>query len=88
MGITRVQDDRRYNYMGVWYPGSGLSESYYGKQVPVPFGEYIPARSIISRLATEAAQVDIDLEAVDNSSRFDVSLQDGRVGTSSDGNLF
>ena len=79
VGITRLQDDRRYNYMGVWYPGSGLSESYYGKQIPVPFGEYIPARSIISRLATEAAQVDIDLEAVDNSSRFDVTVQDGRV---------
>lgn len=79
IGITRVEQDRRYNYMGVWYPDSGLSESYYGKQIPVPFGEYIPARSFISRLATEAAQVGIDLEAVDNSSRFDVQLEDGRT---------
>ena len=65
--------------MGVWYPDTGLSESYYGKQIPVPFGEYIPARSLVSRLATEAAQVGIDLEAVDNSSRFDVQLEDGRT---------
>ena len=79
VGITRVEQDRRYNYMGVWYPDSGLSESYYGKQIPVPFGEYIPARSLVSRLATEAAQVGIDLEAVENSSRFDVQLEDGRT---------
>lgn len=79
VGITRVDQDRRYNYMGVWYPDTGLSESYYGKQIPVPFGEYIPARSLVSRLATEAAQVGIDLEAVNNSSRFDVQLEDGRT---------
>lgn len=79
IGITRIEHDKRYNYMGVWYPDSGLSANYYGKQIPVPFGEYIPARSLISRLATEAAQVEIDLEAVDNSSRFDVQLTDGRT---------
>lgn len=67
-----------HNLYGVW-DQNGLSEHLYGKQIPVPFGEYIPYRSFISALATEAAQVRVDMEGMENSSRYDVTLTDGRV---------
>lgn len=66
------------NRYGLWSVEEGLSPALYGKQIPVPFGEYIPFRSLISALATEAAQVSVDMEAVANSARYDVTLPDGR----------
>lgn len=72
------QDNTRTNLVGWWYPDSGLSDQLYGKQHPVPFGEYIPWRSFISKLATEAAQVNVDMVAVDNPSLLSVTLNDGR----------
>lgn len=81
VGFSAFLKDRHvvHNYYGVWQPDTGLSQALYGKQIPVPFGEYIPFRSVISALATEAAQIQVDMEGVDNSSRYDVALRDGRV---------
>lgn len=81
VGFNAYDNQRQviHNLYAPWYPDSGLSEPFYGKQIPVPFGEYIPFRNFISALATEAAQVRVDMEAVDNSSRLDVHLNDGRI---------
>lgn len=81
LGFTRYFPEREvvHNYYGAWYPNQGLSSKLYGKQIPVPFGEYIPFRSYVSALATEAAQVAVDMEGLANSSRYDVTLNDGRV---------
>lgn len=79
VGFTSFEDSARYNWVGVWYPGTGGDPHLYGKQIPVPFGEYIPLRQVIARLATEAAQVGVDLRAVHNSSRMDIHLSDGRT---------
>lgn len=80
VGFTEVYSEQKRvrNLYGVWYPDTGLAPTLYGKQIPVPFGEYIPFRSLISALATEAAQVQFDMEAVDNSGRYDVTVNDGR----------
>lgn len=82
VGFNEAVPERHviHNLIGPWYPGSGLdAEALYGKQVPVPFGEYIPMRSLVSSLATEAAQVRDDMEGMDNVSRMDVRLGDGRT---------
>lgn len=81
VGFTEVyaEEKRVRNLYGAWYPDTGLAPSLYGKQIPVPFGEYIPFRSLVAALATEAAQVQFDMEAVENSGRYDVVLNDGRT---------
>lgn len=81
MGFNEYVSDRDviHNLYGAWYPDSGLDAVVYGKQIPVPFGEYIPFRDFVSSLATEAAQVAVDMEGMDNVGRVDVRLSDGRV---------
>lgn len=79
LGFTTVEEDLRWNWIGTWYQGRGIDEnSLYAKQKPVPFGEFIPWRSVISRLATEAAQVNIDMAAAVNPPLMEVQLHDGR----------
>ena len=81
VGFNRYMKDTDsiHNYIGVWYPGTGLGEKLYGKQEPVPFGEFIPWRPFVSALATEAAQIRVDMSAVDNVSLLPVTLADGRT---------
>lgn len=81
VGFNRYMEDTDsiHNYIGVWYPGTGLGTQLYGKQEPVPFGEFIPWRPFISALATEAAQIRVDMTAVDNVSLLPVTLSDGRT---------
>ncbi|MCI1641143.1 MAG: apolipoprotein N-acyltransferase [Actinomyces sp.] len=78
VGWQEIHQTTRENWIGVWEPGSGLREGFYGKQHPVPFGEYIPWRSFVSHLATEAARVNVDMVAVDNPSLLEVPSVDGR----------
>ncbi len=79
VGWQEIHSQTRENWIGVWMPGSGLRPGFYGKQHPVPFGEYIPWRGFVSHLATEAAQVNVDMVGVDNPSRLDVPVADGSV---------
>lgn len=78
-GLMEYHSDRRYNWMGVWDPREGLLEEMYGKQQPVPWGEYVPMREISEFLATAAAQVSVDMVAVDNPAYLEITLNDGRV---------
>ncbi|MDO4259564.1 MAG: apolipoprotein N-acyltransferase [Actinomycetaceae bacterium] len=79
VGYPEYFEDHRLNWVAPWYPHAGLDEGEkYGKQIPVPFGEFIPLRSIISVLATEAAQINLDLWPVDNVATMDLRLNDGR----------
>ncbi|WP_243442543.1 apolipoprotein N-acyltransferase [Schaalia vaccimaxillae] len=79
LGFANVKDDLRWNWIGTWYPGEGLDESnLYAKQKPVPFGEFIPWRSLVSRLATEAAQVNLDMAPADNPGYMEIRTASGR----------
>lgn len=79
-GFANVADDLRWNWLGVWRAGEGLDpDALYAKQRPVPFGEFIPYREVISLLATEAAQVNMDMAAGMKPGFMTVRLGDGRV---------
>lgn len=79
-GFANVIDSMRWNWLGVWRAGEGLDpQSLYAKQKPVPFGEFIPYREIISRLATEAARVNMDMAAGSEPGLMSIGLADGRT---------
>ena len=64
VGAVPFVDDIRYNDVLVWNPGdvSGkTTHPYYRKHRPVPFAEYIPARSLVRRLTTQVDRVGIDM---------------------------
>ncbi len=78
-GYQEYAHDERYNWYSVWYPGTGQGPDRYGKQHPVPWGEYVPWRSLSEFLATEAAAIRVDMASVDNPGLLPVTLADGRV---------
>ena len=64
VGAVPFVDDIRYNDILVWNPGdvSGRTvHPYYRKHRPVPFAEYVPARSLVRRLTTQVDRVGIDM---------------------------
>lgn len=80
IGVMEYHSERRYNWMVVWDPeDGGLWEEKYGKQHPVPWGEYVPFRTLTEWLAEASAQVSVDMVAVDNPAFMEVRLSDGRV---------
>ncbi|WRS29713.1 apolipoprotein N-acyltransferase [Actinomycetaceae bacterium MB13-C1-2] len=85
IGIMERDGDVRYNWVGVWYPKEGsheagfAAETLYGKQRPVPWGEYIPFRALTLKLATAAAQIQVDMVPVDNPGYMEVELNDGSI---------
>ncbi len=79
IGILEYQENYRYNWAAIWDPADGLLETMYGKQEPVPWGEYVPFREVTEFLATAAAQVATDMVAVDNPAILYVELSDGRI---------
>ena len=79
LGVMEYVGERRYNWMAIWDPDGGLLLEMYGKQHPVPWGEYVPLREISEFLATASAQISVDMVAVDNPAFMEVELADGRV---------
>ena len=80
IGFVEYGESTRTNWVGLWYPGGTAPDAtLYGKQHPVPFGEYIPWRQFISSLASQTAQVSVDMVAVDNPGLLEVRLRDGRT---------
>lgn len=51
--------DQLWNVGLVWQPGSGPSDSY-AKQHPVPFGEYLPGRSLLGGLVDRFKRIPRD----------------------------
>ena len=64
VGAVPFVDDIRYNDILVWNPGDVSGQTvhpYYRKHRPVPFAEYVPARSLVRRLTTQVDRVGIDM---------------------------
>lgn len=60
VGVIRYEDYVRYNESLVWYPDGSVGDVY-TKQLPVPFGEYIPFREYLSILSKDTAKVSVDM---------------------------
>lgn len=77
VGVVRYEDDARWNEAIVWYPdGAG---DIYTKQLPVPFGEYIPYREFLSVLSKETAKVSVDMLPGDKPGIMRLALPDRDV---------
>ena len=62
VGAVLYEDGVRYNDMIVWTPGQGAGE-YYRKHHPVPFAEYVPARSLVRKVTTQVDRIGTDMAA-------------------------
>ncbi len=78
-GYQQLESDHRFNWVSIWYPQTGQGTQMYGKQHPVPWGEYVPMRGLSEALAAQSALIAVDMHAVDNPGYLRVELADGRV---------
>lgn len=62
VGAVAFEDDVRYNDIVVWSAGTGPGE-YYRKHRPVPFAEYVPFRSLVRAVTTQADRIGTDMAA-------------------------
>lgn len=62
VGAVPVEGSVRYNDMLLWSPQDGPG-AYYRKHRPVPFAEYIPARSLVRRLTSQVDRISVDMAA-------------------------
>lgn len=81
VGYVEYRDSQRYNWVGTWDPQTKQLGSRYGKQHPVPWGEYVPLRSISESLATQSAQISVDMVPVQNPGIVKVTLATGEKVT-------
>lgn len=85
VGWVEFAEDSRYNWISFWYPNgqenhaAGLDETKYGKQHPVPWGEYVPLREFTEKLSPAITKkIGVDMVPVENEGYLEVTLQDGR----------
>ncbi|MDO5048336.1 MAG: apolipoprotein N-acyltransferase [Actinomycetaceae bacterium] len=78
VGVIRYEDGARYNESIVWYPDGSVGDVY-TKQLPVPFGEYIPFREYLSILSKETAKVSVDMLPGTQPGIMSLALQDGNL---------
>lgn len=95
VGFVEETQTQTFNWIGFWYPqidetdensdsseshDSGLDETLYGKQHPVPWGEWVPLREWTEKLAPSIEElIPKDMASVDNQAYLEVSLLDGRT---------
>ncbi len=84
VGIFTLTDDgtdREYNSIVVALPDGTIHDTVYSKRNPVPFGEFVPFRSIVTVLFPPLAEINTlenDIPAGEDSVVFDLAL--GNVG--------
>ena len=78
VGVIRYEGDVRYNESIVWYPDGSVGDVY-TKQLPVPFGEYIPFREYLSVLSKETAKVSVDMLPGEDPGVLRVDLDGGEL---------
>lgn len=71
VGTYTIDGTDQYNTVLLWKPGSGPGASYH-KRHPVPFGEYIPWRSVFEKITPLVQQVVVDLTAGEHVGTFTV----------------
>ncbi len=82
--FTQVEEgsDQDYNSIVVALPDGTLHETRYHKRNPVPFGEFVPFRRLVTTLVPPLAEIntlDSDIPAGEDSVVFDLSV--GPVGS-------
>ncbi|MDO5034070.1 MAG: apolipoprotein N-acyltransferase [Actinomycetaceae bacterium] len=78
VGVVRYEDDARWNEALVWYPDGSIGDVY-TKQLPVPFGEFIPYREYLSILSKDTAKVAVDMLPGDKPGLMRLELDGQRV---------
>ncbi len=78
-GFQEFRGDVRYNWYRSWNVDGSLQKSRYGKQHPVPWGEFVPWRSVSEFLAVEAAGISVDMVGANNPALLEVTLADGQT---------
>lgn len=77
LGTDRLAAGVRYNDMVLWEAGAGATFAY-SKQVPAPFGEYIPLRSFFGLFSSDVDRVRVDMAPGSDPALVPVVL--GRLG--------
>ena len=76
LGTQRLLPAVRYNDYILWEPGAGASRDVvYTKQRPVPFGEYVPYRRFVRRLAPVVDRIARDMVAGTGQALIEVEIR-------------